>query len=222
MGNLHSNAAGTSSHVESSKKHHRKSISGSDISPRSKSKPTMPSFTKNILFLGLDSAGKSTIIARLQSAQKNDWFGVQPTIGSTMTNFRYKDASFNIWDVGGKQDTRQMWQVFLADARALVYVIDITDVARVDEAKRELNNIMNSAELAADVPVLVLVNKSELPGCPTHEESIKMLELNKLQRKWALFLCSAFEGNGLHDAVQWLYKTSVETQRNSGEMIVPN
>jgi hypothetical protein len=59
MGNLHSNAAGTSSHVESSKKHHRKSISGSDSSPRSKSKPTMPSFTKNILFLGLDSAGTS-------------------------------------------------------------------------------------------------------------------------------------------------------------------
>lgn len=125
-------------------------------------------------------------------------------------------------DVGGKQDTRQMWSVFLADARALVYVIDITDVARVDEAKRELNNLMNAPELAADVPVLVLVNKSELPGCPTHEESIKMLELNKLQRKWALFLCSAFEGNGLQDAVQWLYKTSVETQRNSGEMAVPN
>ena len=81
---------------------------------------------------------------------------------------------------------------------------------------------MNAPELAADVPVLVLVNKSELPGCPSHEESIKMLELNKLQRKWALFLCSAFEGNGLQDAVQWLYKTSVETQRNSGEMAVPN
>lgn len=44
-----------------------------------------------------DTLGKSTIIARLQSAQKNDWFGVQPTIGSNMTNFRYKDASFNIW-----------------------------------------------------------------------------------------------------------------------------
>lgn len=56
MGNLHSNAAGTSSHVESAKKQ-RKSSNGADISPRSKSKPTMPSFTKNILFLGLDSAG---------------------------------------------------------------------------------------------------------------------------------------------------------------------
>lgn len=61
MGNLHSNAAGTSSHVESSKKHHRKSVSGSDVSPRSKSKPTMPSFTKNVLFLGLDSAGTSFV-----------------------------------------------------------------------------------------------------------------------------------------------------------------
>jgi len=115
-----------------------------------------------------------------------------------------------------------MWQVFLSDARALVFVIDITDAARLDEAKRELKNVVNAAELAADVPVLILVNKSELPGCPSHDESIKLLELNKLQRKWALFLCSAFEGTGLHDAVQWLYKTSAETQRNSGEITVAN
>jgi hypothetical protein len=139
MGNLHTSGAGTSSRVESSKKH-RKASSGSDsISPRKKN--SQPSFSRNVLFLGLDSAGtlihslvfetfvigfgsqvdtalnsyklftneltagKSTIIARLQSAQKNDWFGVQPTIGSTMTNFRYKDASFNIWYVNALYTT---------------------------------------------------------------------------------------------------------------------
>ena len=68
-----------------------------------------------ILMLGLDAAGKTTILFKLKL---NENVSTIPTIGFNVeTVTPVKNVTFTVWDVGGQEKIRQLWrhyfQVFL-------------------------------------------------------------------------------------------------------------
>lgn len=60
-----------------------------------------------ILMLGLDGAGKTTILFKLKLGEVVSSI---PTIGFNVETLEYKNIKFTVWDVGGQDSIRAMWK----------------------------------------------------------------------------------------------------------------
>ena len=61
----------------------------------------------NILMLGLDSAGKTTILYKLKL---DTLVTTIPTIGFNVESVKFKSLNMTIWDVGGQEKIRPLWR----------------------------------------------------------------------------------------------------------------
>ena len=96
--------------------------------------------TKNkVLFLGLDSSGKSTIISFLQTGH---FVEHTPTMGKARTDIEVQGLKISLFDMGGQTNFRKMWLGELNGAKLVIYVLDSTDTARFSEAKKELDALL--------------------------------------------------------------------------------
>eukprot|EP00126_Sphaerothecum_destruens_P010178 Sdes_comp20684_c0_seq5m16198 len=114
-----------------------------------------------ILMLGLDSAGKTTILYKLKLGQSVTTI---PTVGFNVETVTYKNVKFNVWDVGGQDKIRPLWRHYYSGTQGLIFVVDSADLERIDEARLELHRIMNDREMK-DAIILVFANKQDLHGC---------------------------------------------------------
>lgn len=153
-----------------------------------------------ILMLGLDSAGKTTVLYRLQ---QNEAVQTIPTVGFNVETVKYRNISFVVWDVGGQDKLRSLWRHYFAGVDALIYVVDASDTARIDEARDELHRLMADAALSS-VTLLVFGNKQDLPGALSEEALVRRLELPKLTRTWHCRGTVATQGVGLVEGLDWL------------------
>ena len=81
--------------------------------------------------------------------------------------------------------------------------MDSCDRDRIDEARRELEKIINDREMR-DTVLLVFCNKQDMPGCMSPVEIRQALHLEKLVRPYAVMPCSALQGTGLPEGLRWL------------------
>ncbi|XP_037079975.1 ADP-ribosylation factor 5-like [Pollicipes pollicipes] len=160
-----------------------------------------------ILLLGLDAAGKTTILHRLKLGEVVTTI---PTIGFNVETIEYRNISFTVWDVGGQSILRPLWHHYFSNAKGLIYVVDSMDRARVQLAAEELRDMLQHDDLQR-VPVVVLANKQDMPGVMTPSEVTERLGVRKLtQQPWHVQATSATQGEGLYEALDWL---SSEIQR---------
>ena len=61
----------------------------------------------NYIYLGLDAAGKTTILYKLKLGEIVTTI---PTIGFNVETVEYKNISFTVWDVGGQDKIRPLWR----------------------------------------------------------------------------------------------------------------
>ena len=108
-----------------------------------------------ILMLGLDTAGKTTILYKLKLGEN---VSTVPTIGFNVETVEYKNINFTVWDVGGQDKIRPLWRHYYINAKALIFVVDSSDRDRINEAKEELHRLMHDEELK-DAILLVFANK---------------------------------------------------------------
>ncbi|CAG8586876.1 9137_t:CDS:2, partial [Diversispora eburnea] len=113
-----------------------------------------------ILMLGLDAAGKTTILYKLKLNQSVTTI---PTVGFNVETVTYKNVKFNVWDVGGQDKIRPLWRHYYTGTQGLVFVVDSQDRDRIDEARQELHRIISDREMR-DCLLLVFANKQDLPG----------------------------------------------------------
>ncbi|NXF32623.1 ARL14 protein, partial [Nyctibius bracteatus] len=170
----------------------------------------------NILMLGLDSAGKSTLLYKFKY---NEVFLTTPTIGFNVDMIETgKDFTLTFWDVGGQQKMRQVWCHFLENAGGLLYVVDSSDKRRLEESKQEFELVLKN-EFIKRVPVIVLANKQDLPGALSAAEITRRFNVMKYcsDRNWYVQPCCAVTGEGLSEALNILttfakhYSRSKET-----------
>ena len=74
----------------------------------------------NLLFLGLDNAGKTSI---LKSLAKEDIKSVNPTKGFNVRIVSFENISLSIWDLGGQIAIRNVWDNYYKENEALVHYI---------------------------------------------------------------------------------------------------
>jgi len=85
-----------------------------------------------ILMLGLDAAGKTTILYKLKLGEV---VSSVPTIGFNVECLEYKNIKFTVWDVGGQDKIRLLWKHYYQNTNGLIFVVDSLDKERIDLAK---------------------------------------------------------------------------------------
>ncbi|CCH58991.1 hypothetical protein TBLA_0B01480 [Henningerozyma blattae CBS 6284] len=155
-----------------------------------------------ILMLGLDNAGKTTILYKLKL---NTVKAAAPTVGFNVETVTYKNVKFNMWDVGGQERLRPLWRHYFPATTALIFVIDAHDKKRLTEAKEELYSIISEKEMEK-VVLLVWANKQDLKGAMSPKEVSNFLQLkqNLKDQLWKVVGSSAVTGSGLVEGLTWI------------------
>ncbi|CAL8344437.1 unnamed protein product [Merluccius merluccius] len=162
-----------------------------------------------VLLLGLDNAGKSTLLYKLKH---NACVSTMPTIGFNveMVEAKKRGIALTVWDVGGQRRMRQHWTSFHQDAAAVVFVVDSSDPRRLPEARRELGRTLrcggdhHQQHPLRGLPVVLLANKQDAAGALTVTEITERLDLAEVcgGRDWFIQPCSAATGFGLEEGFE--------------------
>ncbi|XP_047461672.1 ADP-ribosylation factor-like 4ab [Mugil cephalus] len=191
---------------------------GNGLSDHHSLLPGLPSFQAlHIVILGLDCAGKTTVLYRLRF---NEFVNTVPTKGFNTEKIKVplggsrRTASFHFWDVGGQEKLRPLWRSYTRCADGIVFVVDSVDGERIEEAKTELHKITRLAENQG-VPVLVVANKQDLRNSLTLAEMESMLALGELNAAtpWHLQPACAIIGEGLQEGLEKLHAMIVKRRK---------
>eukprot|EP00929_Paragymnodinium_shiwhaense_P076544 TRINITY_DN3937_c0_g1_i2.p2 TRINITY_DN3937_c0_g1~~TRINITY_DN3937_c0_g1_i2.p2 ORF type:complete len:186 (-),score=45.44 TRINITY_DN3937_c0_g1_i2:182-739(-) len=157
-----------------------------------------------ILMVGLDAAGKTTILYKLKLGEVVTTI---PTIGFNVETVEYKNIKFTVWDVGGQDKIRPLWRHYKLGSQGLIFVVDSNDRDRVEDAREELNKMLSEDEMR-DAVLLVFANKQDLPqAMPAAEVTEKLGLANMRNRQWFIQSACATTGDGLYEGLDWLSRT---------------
>ena len=132
-----------------------------------------------ILMVGLDAAGKTTILYKLKLGEIVTTI---PTIGFNVETVDYKNICFTVWDVGGQDKIRPLWRHYFQNTQGIIFVVDSNDRERIGEARDELQRMLNEDELR-DALLLVFANKQDLPNSLNAPEITDKLGLHSLRQR---------------------------------------
>eukprot|EP00187_Rhodella_violacea_P005953 CAMPEP_0174893676 /NCGR_PEP_ID=MMETSP0167-20121228/8471_1 /TAXON_ID=38298 /ORGANISM="Rhodella maculata, Strain CCMP736" /LENGTH=179 /DNA_ID=CAMNT_0016132547 /DNA_START=37 /DNA_END=576 /DNA_ORIENTATION=+ len=154
-----------------------------------------------LLMLGLDNAGKTTILYRLKDGAP---IKTVPTIGFNVETLEFNNLSMQVWDLGGQESIRPFWRSYYQRQEAVIFVVDSCDVDRLETAKNELHQILQEEELC-DASILIFANKQDMEGAldaPAVAEAMNMTAIN--DRTWTIIGTSAVKGAGLEEGFSWI------------------
>ncbi|XP_015224513.1 PREDICTED: ADP-ribosylation factor 4 [Cyprinodon variegatus] len=135
-------------------------------------------FPVRILMVGLDAAGKTSLLYRLKLGEVVTTI---PTIGFNVETVEYKNISFTVWDVGGQSVIRPLWRHYYTNSQGLIFVVDSNDPQRIKEAAENLHMQLDEDQLAG-VPVLIFANKQDLPQAMSVSDITEALNLSEVQQ----------------------------------------
>ncbi|XP_044536470.1 ADP-ribosylation factor-like protein 2 isoform X2 [Gracilinanus agilis] len=127
-----------------------------------------------LLMLGLDNAGKTTILKKFNG---EDIDTISPTLGFNIKTLEHRGFKLNIWDVGGQKSLRSYWRNYFESTDGLIWVVDSADQQRMQDCRRELESLLVEEIL-------------ELDAIRSHH--------------WCIQGCSAVTGENLLLGVDWL------------------
>ena len=159
----------------------------------------------NITMVGLDGAGKTSILLKLKKIENEK---TVPTIGFNVeTIVLSENVSMSIIDVGGQDVLRDLWRHYYEGADAVIFVVDSNDTKRFLDAKKELMEFVMKEEALKNAILLVFANKQDIDQAAsviTVAENLGLQDLTKQNRKWFIQGSCATTGEGLWAGVAWL------------------
>ncbi|EIM20011.1 GTP-binding protein [Wallemia mellicola] len=152
------------------------------------------------LFLGLDNAGKTTIMKRING---EDIKSISPTLGFNIKTFVHRGYTLNVWDVGGQRTLRPYWRNYFEQNDGIVWVVDSSDRLRMEDCRAELFDLLSEDRLAG-ATVLIFANKQDVNGAMTQDEIKDTLQLDSIKtHTWKIQSCSAVTGEHLLEGLDW-------------------
>ncbi|XP_025903341.1 ADP-ribosylation factor-like protein 10 [Nothoprocta perdicaria] len=143
---------------------------------------------RQVLVLGLDGAGKSSVLHYICSRTAKETMA--PTQGFKSARLCTEGLEMELLEVGGNQNLRSYWPHYLSQAHVLVFVVDSVDRSRLVTARRELHALLAEEPR---LPLVVLANKQDKSDALSAEELRDELALHTLggQRDFFLLPTSA-------------------------------
>jgi GTP-binding protein SAR1 len=160
-----------------------------------------------LVVLGLDNAGKTTLLHRLRTGDVRSFPPTDRPHHHTEA-FECQGLKVQAWDLGGHEAVRHLWEDYVCESSAVLFVVDASDSDRLEEAGFELDALIGE-KIVQDVPVAVLLNKCDLEEALPSSEICRRIQFGELQRmqgpdKIALFRISVLRGEGYQAAFRWL------------------
>ena len=175
----------------------------------------------SLLVLGLDNAGKTTLLYTLQTG--GDVRSFPPTDRPALQRFRAHNIDFQAWDLGGHEAVRHMWQDYVMSGAesssssssnrkvsAVLFLIDAADDERLEEAGYELDALIGEEHLLEGIPVAVLLNKCDLETALSTEQIQQRIEWERLKEEQGgeeflhMYRISVLKNEGYQQAFRWI------------------
>jgi len=164
-----------------------------------------------LLMIGLDGAGKTTILYHLYHGK---CIQTIPTVGFNVETYRCGNIFTTIWDIGGQQKIRPLWKHYYLNLNGLIFVIDCNDISRLhskfgstdDNVFDEIQRILYEPELK-QIPILIFANKKDYPNSVNVQKLINILQIYKVKdRTWKIQSTNGITGEGIYEGFEWLSK----------------
>ncbi|KAJ7975687.1 ADP-ribosylation factor-related protein 1 [Quillaja saponaria] len=171
----------------------------------------------HVLILGIDKAGKTTLLEKLKSVYSNleglPPDRIIPTVGLNIGRVEVSNTKLVFWDLGGQPGLRSIWEKYYEETHALVFVIDASCPARFEDSKSALEKVLRHEDMQG-APLLILANKQDLAEAVSAEELARYLDLKKLDERVYMFeAVSAYDGMGIKESVEWLVEVMGRSKR---------
>jgi len=178
-----------------------------------------------VLILGLNEAGKTTLLEQTKTIFTKDYRGmslskITTTVGLNLGKIDVGSTRLSFWDLGGQEELQSLWDKYYAECHAIIYVVDSIDVERIEESVIAFRKMISNEHLNG-VPLLLLANKQDLPGC-LHPDDIKdqFKDTQNLigARDMQVMAVSALQGSGVNEGIKWIIaKVNENSERRPPE-----
>ncbi|TNV72151.1 hypothetical protein FGO68_gene15256 [Halteria grandinella] len=184
----------------------------------------MQEFKRNsrVLFLGLESSGKSLLIKRLQCINKDvkdktqfdEHTSTQPTTGFDTKVLLKSGKEFSINEVGSSMLAN--WNAFILDSQTIIFVIDLENRPQLSQAAFELDMLANVHLADKSIPILVVFNKQDrcLERSIGDQRFIEQMFEDSFE-KVDIMYASALTGEGCMQVHEWIMTELHKQQKSS-------
>ncbi|KYN35926.1 ADP-ribosylation factor-like protein 6 [Trachymyrmex septentrionalis] len=154
----------------------------------------------NVLVVGLNNSGKSTVINNFKR-EDDRCINIVPTVGFNVEKFAcvLDNILFMLIDTGITHFPSSVFP-------SLTKICTASDKLRLVVVKEELDMLLQHPDVAGrKIPILFLANKMDLPDSLTTVKLVAGLGLERIQNKpWHIRATNALTGEGLQPAIEWL------------------
>ncbi|XP_073517350.1 ADP-ribosylation factor-like protein 9 isoform X2 [Phyllobates terribilis] len=183
------------------------SVSSSEIKHKEKHAPC-----RQVLVLGLDGSGKTSILNSI-AANKGKVI-TTPTEGVNAMCISNGNSKMEFLEIGGSEQLRPYWKMYLSRAFAVIFVVDSADHGRLQLAKSHLHQLIQQDSV---LPLIVLANKQDLQNAHHIPEIHDALALSEICEDRKLYLIGTYVANdgsevssGIQDTKEFLAQLLLE------------
>lgn len=158
-----------------------------------------------VLFIGLDGAGKSSIITKLKDLKDGEIVEIYPTPFINCSRVTFNNKKINCIEVSGLKRYRKVWKTFYNEVDGIAFVIDGTDVGRMNIVKELVQDL--DKNLDKIIPVVFMVNKQDMiDKCLSTDEVKNYIEIDRMATdfSWHIVKSVSHTGEGINEALDYI------------------